>query len=149
MARVADGTQQVAPRELIHLLNESKDEQIKAMELGESTPEGERLFSAAAMKRALPAVSQSRLELTIFAEYPGLRSHILMLEGEKSTQTLDTLSKIWSTNLEEAAKIATSLVEIGFFELRGDKRSPQYWVPFLYRPRLKLIQGKAEEDGEN
>lgn len=146
MARVADGTQQVAPRELIHLLNETKDEQIKAVELGEPAPEGEKLFSPAAMKRALPAVSQVRLEQTIFAEYPELKSRILMLEGEKATQSLETLSKVWDTTGEETEKIASALVAIGFFELRGDKKNPQYWVPFLYRPRLKLIQGKA--DGE-
>ena len=145
MTRVADGTQQLAPRELIHLLNQSKDEQIKASELGESAPDGEHLFSPSAMKRALPAVSQVRLEQTIFAEYPNSREHILMLEGEKATQTLDTLSKIWNVDEGGALKIASTLVEIGFFELRGDKRRPEYWVPFLYRPHLKLIQGRAEE----
>ncbi|MDO8552816.1 MAG: hypothetical protein Q7S01_04845 [bacterium] len=146
MTRVGDGTRQVAPRELIHLLNQSKDEQIKALELGESVPDGEHLFSPAAMKRALPAVSQVRLEQTIFAEYPNLRQHILMLESEKATQTLETLSKIWNVDEGETLKIASTLVEIGFFELRGEKRKPEYWVPFLYRPHLKLIQGKAEED---
>lgn len=148
MARVADGTQQVAPRELIHLLNQSKDEQIKAFELGEALPDGEQLFSPIAMKRALPTVSQVRMEQTIFAEYPDLKEPILSLEGEKSTQSLDTLQKIWDIGDEETLNLASRLVEIGFFEVRGDKRNPKYWVPFLYRPYLKLIQGKAEDDGE-
>lgn len=148
MARVSDGTHQVAPRELIHLLNEAKDEQIKAVELGEAIPDDERLFSPAAMKKALPEVSKVRLEQTIFAEYPNLKTWILKLEGEKATQTTDTLAKIWETDYEETKKLASSLVEIGLFELRGDKRNSQFWVPFLYRPRLKLVQGKAEEDEE-
>jgi len=148
MTRVADGTRQVAPRELIHLLNESKDEQIKALELGESTFDGERLFSPVAMKRALPAVSQVRLEQTIFSEYPDFKQYILALEGEKSTQSLDTLSKIWNITAEETIKVASRMVEIGFFEQRGEKRTPEYWVPFLYRPRLRLIQGKAEGDDD-
>ena len=33
---------------------------------------------------------------------------------------------------------------IGFFEQRGDKVSPAYWVPFLYQPALELVQGSAD-----
>ncbi len=145
ITRVTDGTQQMAPRELIHLLNEARDEQIKSLELGESIPEGELLFSPASLKRALPQVSTVRLEQTIFAEYPDMKSWILKLEGEKATQTIDTLQKIWNLDAKETVNIASSLVEIGFFEIRGDKKNPQYWIPFLYRPRLNLVQGKAGE----
>lgn len=149
ITRVADGTQQVAPRELIHLLNEAKDEQIKSLELGESVPDGELLFSPSALKNALPEVSRVRLEQTIFAEYPDMKSWILKLEGEKATQTIDTLQKIWGLDAVETEKIASSLVQIGFFEIRGDKKNPQFWVPFLYRPRLNLVQGKAEDDEDS
>src|SRR3989338_11468947 len=39
-SRVSDGSKKVAPRELIHLLNQTKDEQVKSLEIGESLPEG-------------------------------------------------------------------------------------------------------------
>jgi hypothetical protein len=35
-------------------------------------------------------------------------------------------------------------VDIGFFELRGTKQEPVYWVPFLYRDALNLVQGEAK-----
>ena len=34
--------------------------------------------------------------------------------------------------------------EIGFFDARGTKDEPSYWVPFLYRSALNLVQGKAD-----
>ena len=40
----------------------------------------------------------------------------------------------------EAAKTAEQLVSIGFFEPRlGD-----FWVPFIYRPALEMVQASAE-----
>ena len=38
------------------------------------------------------------------------------------------------------------LVELGFFEERGTREEPTFWVPFLYRDALDLIQGKADAD---
>ncbi len=36
------------------------------------------------------------------------------------------------------------LVEVGFFERRGSRDIPDYWIPFLYREALELTQGAAE-----
>jgi hypothetical protein len=41
---------------------------------------------------------------------------------------------------------AKELVELGFFEQRGTKEQPTFWVPFLYRDALHLVQGRAEAD---
>jgi len=35
-------------------------------------------------------------------------------------------------------------VEIGYFERRGNRQDSTYWVPFMYRPVLKMVQGSAE-----
>jgi hypothetical protein len=35
--------------------------------------------------------------------------------------------------------MAGRLVEVGFFEERGTKQAPRFWIPFLYRPALDLI----------
>jgi hypothetical protein len=40
---------------------------------------------------------------------------------------------------------AEMLVRIGFFQRRGSRDDPTFWVPFLYRDALEMIQGLAEE----
>lgn len=146
MSRVADGSRKTAPRELIHLLNQTKDEQIRSLEIGESLPEGTNLFASSSVKKALPVVSKVRLEQTLFAEYPDFKQYILALDGEKAEHTTKTLASLWGVDGKEVVPIATRLSEIGFFEIRGNKKDPEFWIPFLYRPALNLIQGKAEED---
>ena len=53
---------------------------------------------------------------------------------------------IWRISEKDVLLNAGKLTDIGFFEIRGKKNNPEYWIPFLYRPSLNLIQGKAEED---
>ena len=144
LSRTADGAAQSAPRELIHLLNAARDAELRKLDLG--TPEGvvDTLFSRAALKDALPEASKTRLEQTLFAEYPDLRELMVALQQEKTSQVPDTLAKIWKLSPTEAALAAEKLVEIGFFQKRGSKEDPEYWVPFLYRPALQMIQGAAD-----
>ena len=85
-----------------------------------------------------------RLEQTIFAEYPDSKAFLQALEREKTHQTTKTLAIIWQINEDTATAIATGLVELGFFEQRGTRTNPSYWVPFLYRPALGMVQGWAE-----
>lgn len=85
-----------------------------------------------------------RLEQTIYAEYPDMRQYISALEREKSTQFIESLSKIWHVDFQATTEIAEKLTEIGFFEKMGEKDSPIYKVPFLYRPALDLVQGSAD-----
>jgi hypothetical protein len=144
VGRIRDGTKQVAPRELIHLLSRARDVQLEMLERGEDEPPGEPLFSGQALRDALPEVSNVRLEQTIFAEYPESKDFLQALEREKTHQTSKTLAAIWQTTEDAAAAIATGLVELGFFEQRGTRAQPSYWVPFLYRPALGMVQGSAE-----
>jgi hypothetical protein len=46
---------------------------------------------------------------------------------------------------DEARALAEQLVEVGFFERRGTKQDPAYWVPFLYRDALQMVQGEAKQ----
>lgn len=144
LSRVRDGKGIVAPREIIHLLNESKQYQIKLLEIGSNDLENEWLVGRSAFKNALDKVSKVRLEQTIYAEYPSYRDCIQKLEEEKTEQNPESLSKIWNVDLKQAMEIAKSLVEIGIFEQKGNKLNPRYWVPFLYRPALRMIQGSAD-----
>lgn len=110
---------------------------------GEPEPPGAELFTRQAFSEALVPVSKTRLEQTIYAEYPELKSLIAALKAEKAEQTLENLLKIWKITPEEAMKNAERLVDVGVFEARGTKGEPRYWVPFLYRPALYLVQGAA------
>lgn len=67
-----------------------------------------------------------------------------MLKGEKTDQKPETLAKIWKLSLDDTAYQAQKLINIGFFEERGEKNDPRYWVPFIYRNELKMIQGSAD-----
>lgn len=141
LGRVRDGTGRVAPRELIHLLSALRDEQLRMLEIGNPEPSGAQLFDRAAFKAALPEVSRTRLDQTLLSEYPALRPHLEKLEGRKTQQTIATLQEIWGLDPEETSKLAHQLVEVGFFERRNTEEGEVYWVPFLYRDALRLVQG--------
>lgn len=143
ISRTTDATGRPVPREVIHLLEEAKALQVQKIERGEKEPEAELLFDRSSIKEALPQVSKTRFEQTLLAEHADLRWYVQRLEGEKAEQSIGSLAKLWGSPEEKAAMIAVRLREIGFFEERGDKTNPSYWVPFLYRAALGLIQGKA------
>ena len=144
LTRTRDGTQINAPRELIHFLNSLRTQQMRRFELGEQEPDGEPLFARAVFKEALPEVSETRLNQTLYAEYPEYRDDIEKLRGERTSQRTETLSAIWGLEQAQTQKLASDLVEVGFFEQRGSRDNPEYWVPFLYRDTLSMVQGTAE-----
>jgi hypothetical protein len=143
LSRTRDGLGETAPRELIHLLSSVREVQLRKLEIGETEPPGEILIDRPAIKEGLIQVSKVRLEQTIFAEYPYVRESLLKLRGEKTQQTSETLAAIWAVDTADALRIANSLVEIGFFEERGSRENPEFWVPFLYRDALDMVQGAA------
>lgn len=142
-SRTADGSKRTAPRELIHLLIETRDEQLKSYELGNTDPPDEYLFARATIPQALPAVSTARYAQTLCAENPTIKPYTDKLERGKAQQTPASLSKLWNCSEDDALKMAERLSEVGFFERRGTKEGQAYWVPFLYRDALKLVQGTA------
>ncbi len=143
LSRTADGTRRTAPRELIHLLLAARDEQLKLYQFGNSEPEGDKLFSRGAIRSALPVVSKARYDQTLCAEYPLLKPYLDKLEREKTQQSRDSLAVLWKCTAEKSSEIAEKLVEAGFFDRRGTKDTPSYWIPFLYRDALDLVQGAA------
>jgi hypothetical protein len=145
LSRVRDGTKQSAPRELIHLLNALRNEQVRMLEVGKHSPDDGLLFHRSVFRDALSEVSRTRLEQTLYAEYPELRDRVEKLRAEKTQQSFASLAKIWQVDAAVAERIARSLVEVGFFEQRGSKHDPALWVPFLYRDALDMVQGSAED----
>lgn len=154
LGRVQDGSKVYAPREVIHLLTEARDIQIGMLERGEPEPPEKELLSRQSLREALVPVSRVRIEQTIFAEYPDVREWLLALDREKTEHSLATLGDIWAVDAGTARERTARLVDIGLFELRGTKAEPRFWVPFLYRPALNLVQGSAvtggdDEDGQD
>ncbi len=146
VSRCADATEQTAPRELIHLLNSLLEKEIQRLEKGGTpAPEGQ-LFDRAVFKPALGPVSDARLRQYLYAEYPDHKPYIDQLEHQKTEQSPESLSKIWSITGRAAAERAEQLRDLGFFQRRGSRDRPTYWVPFLYRNALNMIQGRAEEE---
>jgi hypothetical protein len=143
LGHTKDGKKENAPRELIHFMSATLEEELRKLDLGEQD-DAESLFSRQSIRSAWREVSQVRLTQTIYSEFPALRSAIEQLEGEKASQQVRSLSKLWGINEAETFALAEKLTEIGFFEKRGDKADPEFWVPFLYRPALNLVMGKAE-----
>lgn len=148
VTRCADATGQTAPRELIHLLNCIREEEIGRLERGGEAAPNEQLFDRSVFKLALPTVSETRLNTYLYAEYPGERPFLEKLDGEKAEQTPESLSEIWGVSRDAAVAKAMELVGLGFFEARGARTQPTFWVPFLYRDGLNLKQGKAEKDAD-
>lgn len=143
LSRIVDASDENVPRELIHLLTAARSIQIKRYETGFDEPDGTQLFDRQSFRDALPEVSQTRLENTLYAEYPNLKPWLEALEGEKTEQYPETLAEIWNIDEEEALERAKRLREVGFYEKRGSNQDPSFWTPFLYRPALNLSQGSA------
>jgi hypothetical protein len=147
LSHTHDGSRTTAPRELIHLVEQTRLEQLKELDIGAAELTGDELFSAGAIKKALVGeVSTARLTQTLYAEYPKLKASIEALRKEKTEHSAATLAHLWKVDEVSAERIASELVEIGFFERRGTREQPEYWVPFLYRGALQLVQGAAEEE---
>jgi hypothetical protein len=143
LTRTRDGSRLNVPRELIHFLNSLRDTEIRRLEIGEKEPDGTQLFSHSSFKTALFDVSKTRLIQTIYAEYASQKKWLEKLQGARTKQTPGSLAEIWNVKQDEATTIANALATIGFFEIKGNPQNPQYWVPFLYRDALEMVQGSA------
>lgn len=144
LGRTKDASQPTAPRELIHFMNELRSVQIARLERGERALAEGKLFEQAAFKEALPSVSKTRLEQTLYAEFPNLKPFIELMQDQKATQPIANLQTLWAKPFEETLAIAVQLEEVGFFERTGSAPNYSWRVPFLYRPALTLIQGSAD-----
>jgi hypothetical protein len=143
LSRTRDATGANAPRELIHLLTSAKELILRKLDIGGTEPAGEQLFDRITLRESVSEVGQVKLEQTLYAEYPELKSCITKLENEKTQQNIESLAGLWNLDKEGTLKMASKISDIGFFEKRGNKDNPTFWVPFLFRDALKMVQGAA------
>lgn len=81
LTRLRDGKGIISPRELVHLFNEARQEQVKRIQLGQNDLENENIIGRQVFKNALNEVSKVRLQQTIYPEYPSLKEYIENFEG--------------------------------------------------------------------
>ncbi|MGH7053352.1 MAG: P-loop ATPase, Sll1717 family [Stellaceae bacterium] len=146
LSRTTDASGRTAPREVIHLLSSIRETEIRRLERGETQAPGSHLFERSTFKQALPAVSQARLVQNLYAEYPDIVPFVQALTNGKTEQTVESLATAWFTNVPTAIEKAEKLVDLGFFEKRGSREQHTFWIPFLFRDALHLVQGLAEEE---
>lgn len=144
LKRTGDSVSPAAPREIIAFLNALRQVQITRIEQGRASFEekSEALFERAAFEDALPAVSEYRIERNLYAENPGIKEYVEKLREKRAEQTLETLREIWELDTGKVEDIVGSLVAAGFFQERQSGDGVSYWIPFVFRPYLKLVQGK-------
>lgn len=141
--RVRDGLGNAAPREVIHFHNEVINCEKEAISIGTRKIEPPNIFSRASVKGATAEVSKVKAEQNLFAENSHLKPYVQKLDGNKAEQNIDTLAALWGKNLDETKLIASELVFVGFFEQRAARDEGIYKIPFIYRPYLRVTQGKA------
>lgn len=144
LSRTEDGRKVAAPRELIHLFTTVRDRQLARLDTGEATIPDSIYFEAQAFRDAQPEVSETRLQKTIYPEYPWLKDWLEALRGQRTLQDVVSLESLWGTDRTETEERVRRLVDVGFFEQRGPVAERTYWVPFLYRPALEMVQGTAD-----
>lgn len=142
---VRDGNQEFAPREVISLLTKAREEQVKIEETGDEASSNGYLIGQKALKLAFEKVSKEKVE-TLYSEYPNLRKVIEMFDGKKTEHNFESVSKLLhDVRIDRnPTQVIEDLLEIRFFQKRG-KKSPSltYWVPFIFRPYLSMVQGVA------
>lgn len=144
LSRTQDGKAVSAPRELIHLFTVVRNQQLDRLETGVASIPEDVYFEAQSFREAQPEVSETRLHKTIYAEYPWSKPWLEALRGQRTLQNIHSLESIWRTDTAETRERIRRLVDAGFFEQRGSIAQRTYWVPFLYRPALELVQGTAD-----
>jgi hypothetical protein len=143
LGRTRDSNGLSAPRDIINLINGSIATQIKSLETGEDLTEGDALFSRSSLKAGLSMASKEKTEKYLFAEHPDLRQYFDSLRGTKSKHSLASLSRLWNCSESEAERIANQIATTGFWNVEKSG-TPVYWIQFIFRDCLDIIQGTAD-----
>lgn len=142
VSRISDGNGVFTPRELIHFLNQTKEQQIDLLDLGNKIPEA-KLFTPEALKRAIRDVSTAKFERTLIPENPDLIDNF-----KKSRSAQPQVSAEWMKSMlrdkkgekiEDIDLFVNSLSDIGFLKRISET---EWWIPYIYQYALGIA---AEE----
>ena len=138
LAVTRDGTGANTPRELIHLFTESRDVELRQLEIGGGLKHSDSLFSVSALREALKEVSRSRLEQTFLAEYPNYRRQVMQMRNAVASNTVGMLASIWGVTESWASSLAEEMTSRGFFARQRSGHSVLYTIPYVYRDALEI-----------
>lgn len=131
---IKNGKGVFTPRDFILLIDKARSYQLEEVKDKEVTDP--YLIGASAIRKAYRDISKSKLDTQIYAEYPECRGWIEKFRDGKAAYNKETIKEIlgkqWNFRVNK-------LVFIGFLEESGGGWN----IPFLYRPALKAVQGKA------
>ena len=140
MGRIKDGNNNRPPRNIIDLLNKSKEAQGRreARSAREVDPAKGPIIEADSVKRAFSQLSEMRVQDTLLAEASDLAVVIERFRDGKSEHNHGSLRTTYGDG-PDPNETTRALVDIGFLEEFGTN----YKIPMLYRDGLKITQGKA------
>ncbi len=145
MSRIRDGNGIRPPRNLIDLIVEARQAQLRSEDRNprEYSP-GTPIIDADSIRRAQRALSERRVQDTLFAEAADLAPMIEKFRDGKAEHSVSSLSELLGLPEQGVRTAIKPLLEIGFLEEVGSS----FKVPMLYRDGLSITQGKAFETGE-
>lgn len=141
---IEDGHGRSAPRELIHLLGELRDQQIERLQVGRSAPSGNALFDSDVRFVALREVSEVHLDQTLYTEIPKVRDFVEALRGGPVRFDEEQLKALWGDSVDSPQSLIKTLVNAGFLR-RLPLPQGGFEVAMLYRPALELSTGVGDE----
>ncbi|WP_424944127.1 P-loop ATPase, Sll1717 family [Aliiroseovarius crassostreae] len=145
-----DGLGVSAPRDLIELVNSAIEYEITRLEKGD-TPYKQRnlIFNHQGLNFGGSVLSKTKMEQTIFAEFPECRRFIeAFIDSSGRNFDDDKLASVWGVKQEEARKMASYLCEIGVLKKSSTKSgATNYLIPVLYTNYLGINPSKRNKVG--
>lgn len=138
--RIEDGNKVKPPRNMIDLLNDALEAQVRkeSREEREVDPTVGPLLEAQSIKRAFAQLSEKRVYDTLLAEAGAFADFIKRFKDGKAEHNLNTLAEIIQSE-KDFDGLLQGLVDLGFLEQERES----FKIPMLYRAGLGVKQGKA------
>lgn len=139
--RITDGKDVATPRDLLSVIEKARVIQLEKMERDSVAPSESFLFDEDSIRLAVKEVAKDNLETRIFAEYPDLRTPVLLLKGNKADHNSDTFKEILGDDYSK--ELITRLESVGLI-YRRERKGHQVWtIPFFYSFALDIKRGAA------
>lgn len=144
MARIRDGNNIKPPRNLLDLVEKSRQNQLRE-EQRTSTDvlAGVPLLQADSIRKAQKQLSEQRVQDTLFAESPELVERFRLFTGGKAEHNTASLAILLGVPESGVRDEIRPLQDSGFLEEVG----LNFKVPILYREGMNITQGKAFASG--
>lgn len=140
IARIKDSNGTIPPRNLIDLVNKSREEQIRREERDpREFCVGTPIFEPESLRKGLDVLSDQRVQDTLIAESGEIADFIEKFRNGKAEHNRESLKNTIGCDEASLDGILQELRAIGFLEALGES----FKIPMIYRGGLNITQGKA------